>query len=162
MTKRLYSYHYEKSILVPKTQLEVFEFVDDHQKFSSHMNEPSGMMMGSRMKTIIDNDHFQKVGSHLQMEGKVLGINLFLDEVVTERLSPNIKVWETVGTPKLLVVGDYKMTVKVSSKSNESLLTVSIDYDLPNSNKWLGILFGKFYAKWCVGLMVNGVKTLVK
>lgn len=157
MTKRQYQHHYEKSILVPVTPSEVFEYVDDHRRFSSHMNKSSGMMMGSRMKTTIDNDHFQKVGSHLQMEGNVLGMNLFLDEVVTKRISPKIKVWETVGKPKLLVVGDYQMTVNISPKNSGSLLTVSIDYDLPETNKWLGVLFGRFYARWCVGLMVNGM-----
>jgi hypothetical protein len=122
------------------------------------MNESSGMMMGSRMKTTIDKDHFQKVGSHLQMEGNILGINLFLDEVVIEHVSPKTKVWKTIGKPKLLVVGDYQMAVNISSKDNGSLLTVSIDYDLPASNKWLGILFGKYYAKWCVSMMIGGVK----
>lgn len=78
MTKKQYQFHYEKSVRVAKTELEVFEYVDDHRRFSSHMNKSSVMMMGSRMETTIDDDHFQKVGSHLRMEGNVLGINISL------------------------------------------------------------------------------------
>jgi hypothetical protein len=57
-----------------------------------------------------------------------------------------------------MVVGDYKMTAKISAQDIGSLLMVSIDYDVPASNKWLGKLFGKFYAKWCVSMMIDGVK----
>lgn len=78
MTKRPYSYHHENSILIPKTQLKVFEYLDDHTRFSSHMNKSSWMMGGGSMKTTIDQGNFQKVGSHLQMSGKVFGIELFL------------------------------------------------------------------------------------
>jgi hypothetical protein len=35
------------------------------------------------------------------MSGKVVGVDLFLDEVIREREPPRRKVWETVGTPRL-------------------------------------------------------------
>ena len=43
------------------------------------------------------------------MNGRILGLKLSLDEVVTERDPPARKVWETVGVPRLLVIGPYRM-----------------------------------------------------
>lgn len=150
--------HHEDSFFIPAKTEEVFAFVDDHMRFSSHMNQSSWMMGGSRMNTLIDEKHGQEVGSHIQMSGKVFGIKLYLDEVVTRREPPHLKTWKTVGTPKLLIVGNYKMTVEVKPKESGSLLTVSIDYELPAKNAWLGKLFSGLYAKWCVGQMINSAR----
>lgn len=38
---------------------------------------------GGKMETWVDKGKGQKVGSHIKMSGKVFGINLFLDEVIT-------------------------------------------------------------------------------
>jgi len=52
-----------------------------------------------------------------------------------------------------LVIGDYSMGFVTTSAAAESLLTVWIDYALPRRNKWLGILGGRLYARWCVRQM---------
>lgn len=142
--------HYEESVLISASPEEVFNFVDDHTQLSTHMNESSWMMGGGKMNTSIDEKGGKEVGSHIQMDGNIYGIKLYLDEVITKREPPFIKIWETVGTPKLLVVGSYQMKVEIKPQENGSLLTVSIDYNLPDKNIWLGKLFGEFYAKWCV------------
>ena len=108
------------------------------------------------METQVDEGKGQKVGSHIRMGGKVFGINLYLDEVVRERVPPNRKVWQTVGNPKLLVIGNYRMGVEVTSGNSKSKLKVFIDYELPEgAAKLLGILFGGMYAKWCVKQMLR-------
>jgi hypothetical protein len=147
--------HYEESVIIPVNPEEVFAYIDDHTKLSSHMNQSSLMMGGSRMETLIDEKHGQEVGSHIKMSGKVFGIELYLDEVITRREPPRLKIWETVGTPKLLVIGPYQMKVEINPQENSSLLSVSIDYELPKTNTWLGKLFGGFYAKWCVRQMID-------
>ena len=120
------------------------------------MNNPSWMMGGGKMETQVDEGKGQKVGSHIRMGGKVFGINLYLDEVVRERVPPNRKVWQTVGNPKLLVIGNYRMGVEVTSGNSKSKLKVFIDYELPEgAAKLLGILFGGMYAKWCVKQMLR-------
>lgn len=83
--------HYEESLVVPTKPEEVFNFADDHNNFSSHMSRSSWMMGGGKMETKMDVDHGQKVGSHIKMNGKILGIRLFLDEVVTKREVPKLK-----------------------------------------------------------------------
>lgn len=46
--------HYEESVTVSAPPEEVFNYVDDHSKFSSHMNKSSWMMGGGWMDTQID------------------------------------------------------------------------------------------------------------
>lgn len=147
---------YETSALIKNNPREVFDYVDDHTRFSSHMGSSSWMMGGGHMKVLMDPKHGREVGSHIQMKGKVFGIPVYLDEVITKREAPYMKTWETVGSPNLLVVGHYRMEIKIEPVEQGSILYISIDYDLPEKNAWLGSLFGSVYAKWCVGQMLDG------
>ena len=38
--------HYEDSKLIAVDQKTLFEYIDDHKSFLSHMRKPSGMMGG--------------------------------------------------------------------------------------------------------------------
>lgn len=144
--------------MIEATMESVFDLIDDHIKFSSHMNKSSWMMGGGKMTTEVDEDKGQKVGSHIKMGGKIMGFKLSLDEVVTERSRPTRKVWKTVGNPTLLVIGNYQMGVELTLESNKTKLKVFIDYDLPSGgSKILGVLFGGMYANWCIDQMLNGV-----
>lgn len=150
--------HYEESISISEVPDKIFSYIDDHNRFSSHMTKSSWMTGGGRMDVSIDKGHGQKVGSLIRMSGTVFGIKLFLNEIVTHHKPPFVKTWETVGTPKLLVIGQYKMKVEIKPQKEKSLLIVSIDYDLPEKNAWLGKIFGGMYAKWCVNQMITGVR----
>ena len=151
--------HYEVSVSVAAPPAQVFAFADDHASFSSHMNKSSWMMGGGRMEVVLDEGRGQKVGSHIRLQGRVFGLSLSLDEVVTRHEPPRAKTWETVGTPRLLVVGDYWMGFELQPQGNGTVLRVFIDYDLPAKNAWLGRLFGGMYAQWCVRQMIGGVHT---
>lgn len=153
---RTYKQHDEDSVSISASATETFAFIDDHNRLSSHMNKSSWMMGGGKMETSIDAGRGQEVGSHILMSGRVFGITIFLDEVVTHREPPRVKIWETVGTPKLLVIDHYRMKAEVEPQENASSLRVSIDYNLPTKNVWLGKLFGRYYAKWCVQQMIKG------
>ena len=150
--------HFESSAFIEASPEHVFAFVDDHARFSSHMNESSWMMGGGRMSVELDEAKGQAVGSHIRLSGRMFGIRLYLDEVVTRRDPPVNKVWETVGVPRLLVIGAYKMGVQITPVSGGSRMQVFIDYDLPTGwmAYWLGRLFGGIYAKWCVAQMLSG------
>lgn len=150
--------HYEESTIIPSSPDKIFNYVDDHSRFSSHMSKSSWMMGGGSIKVFTDEDHGQKVGSHIRLSGSAFGIPIALDEVVSRYEPPYTKIWETVGTPKLLIIGHYVMGIKIKSQGNQSLLRVFINYDLPTTNTWLGKLFSGFYAKWCVQQMINGVR----
>ena len=115
------------------------------------MEKPSLMKAGATMRVEVDALQGQAVGSLIRVTGRVLGVNLVVDEVVTERVPPLRKTWETRGEPRLLVIGSYRMGFTISPQGDRSRLVVFIDYQLPprGFSHWLGLLFGRAYAAWC-------------
>lgn len=156
--------HYEESVLVNASSEDLFAYVDNHLNFSSHMNKSSWMMGGGKMETELDSGQGKVIGSHIKMSGNVLGINLFLDEVITEHTPPIRKVWKTVGIPKLLVIGTYELGFEIAKENEGSKFKVFINYNLPEEgfNKLLGYLFGRIYAKWCVDQMIQSTNIFTK
>ena len=120
------------------------------------MSKPSLMMGGGKMTYDFDEQRGQAVGSHIRMGGSAFGLQLFVDEVVTERIPPRRKVCRTVGVPRLVVVGSYEMGFDLSAVDGGSALRVWIDYELPQ--RGLGRFvpaLGDAYARWCVQQMVR-------
>lgn len=147
--------HHEGTALIAAAPEDVFAFIDDHSRFAAHMSGSSWMMGGGRMVVDVDAAKGQAIGSHIRLSGKAFGIRLFLDEVVIRRNPPAVKIWETVGRPRLLVIGAYRMGVEIAVDTRGSQLRVFIDYDLPKGPTLvLGWLFGGYYAKWCVKQML--------
>jgi len=108
------------------------------------------------MRIEFDEDHGQAVGSRIRLGGQVLGMNLSVEEVVVERTPPQRKSWETGGSPRLLVIGHYRMGCNTAHRGEGSLLCVFIVYALLPSGltRCLGWIFGGFCARGCVGQMV--------
>ncbi len=150
-------HHHETTGVVPAPVERVFAHVDDHTRLSSHMNRRSWRMGGARMTTELDEGRGQRVGSRIRLGGKVLGIDLGVEEIVTQREPPRRKVWETTGSPRLLVIGHYRMGFEIAPHPTGSMLRVFIDYALPDHApaRWLGFLFGRYYAQWCTRRMVT-------
>ena len=136
---------------------QVFAHIDDHTRLSSHMGEPSWRTGGGRLETQIDEGRGQKVGSRIRLSGRVFGVALSVEEIVVERDPPRRKVWETTGAPRLLVIGHYRMGFELSAYESGSLLGAFIEYALPARApaRWLGRLFGPYYARWCTRQMVE-------
>lgn len=160
MENKKYTNHFFEEITVFSSPERVFAYADNHLNLSSHMNKSSWMLGGGKMQTVLDKDIGQKIGSHIRMHGNVFGLNIFLDEIVTEYNPPFKKVWKTVGDLNLLVIDHYQLGFELKSEKSVTLFKVFINYNLPNKSitKWLGILLGNWYAKWCVQQMINGIK----
>ena len=110
------------------------------------------------MELRIDQAGGRAVGSRISLAGSIFGVRLELDEVVTVRDPPTRKTWETTGTPRLLVIGPYRMGFVLATEvPNGVTLTVSIDYSLPERgiSRILGRMFGHWYARWCTRRMVT-------
>ena len=150
-------HRYECSAVVPVSMDRLFARIDDHARLSSHMSESSWMMGGGRMEVELDADRGKKIGSRIRLGGRVFGIELSVEEVVTEHDPPRRKVWETTGSPRLLVIGHYRMGFELSPRGGNSALRVFIEYALPAQApaRWLGRLFGSYYARWCTQRMVD-------
>ncbi len=110
-----------------------------------------------KMETVLDAQQGRSVGAHIILHGRVFGVRLFLDEVVIAYEPPRVKTWETVGEPRLLVIGAYRMGFELKPDGSNATLRVAIDYELPTKGiSWLlGRLFGGAYAKWCTRQMVR-------
>lgn len=117
-------------------------------------------MAGGSMDIFLDEGQGQQVGSLIRMRGRVLGLPLDIDEVVTEHEPPSRKVWETVGEPRLWVLGSYRMGVILSHRVNGCAVSVFIDYNLPSSPvlRWLARWMSRPYAVWCVEQMLAAIQ----
>ena len=157
MSEQSFPLHHESTARVAAPIDQVFAYLDDPQALAAHMGESSMMMMGSRMSIDVDADGGRVVGSKIRMQGRMMGIPLSLEEVITERLVPSKKVWETIGTPKLLVIAQYRMGFELTPGGDTTLVRVFIDYSLPTtaSGSWLGRLLGGVYARWCTKRMAE-------
>ena len=109
------------------------------------------------MSINVDADGGHEVGSKISMHGRMLGIPLSLEEVITERQVPSRKIWETIGTPKLLVIAHYRMGFDVAPRGESSMVRVFMDYSVPTTvpGSWLGRLLGGVYARWCTKQMAD-------
>ena len=151
------SLQYESTGYVQSPMDQVFAHIDDHTRLSSHMGEAYWRAGGGRLETQIDQGRGQKVSSRIRLSGRVCGVDLSVEEIVVERDPPRRKVWETTGAPQRLVIGHYRMGFELSAYESGSLLGVFIDYALPARApaRWLGRLFGPYYARWCTRQMVD-------
>lgn len=135
----------------------LFDYLDDHRGLSVHIEQRSWAMMGSRMEVHMDARETRAVGSKFGFTGSFLGVRLAVNEIVTGRDPPCLKTWATIGEPTLWVIGRYKMGFRIVPRSTSSVLTVFIDYDLPESpeTRALGWLIGGLYARWCTRRMTG-------
>ena len=100
-------------------------------------------------------------GSRIRMTGNVLGVNLWVEEVVMVREPPRRKVWETRGVTRLLIIGGYQMGFEIDPVSTDSSkLRVFIDYGSPTGffGRFAGVVFGPLYARWCVRRMARDTR----
>ena len=157
MMETLLQHHFETQVEVDAPPAEVFDLLDDHRRLSAHMTKSSWMMAGSHMTIDMDEKQGRAAGSIITLSGRILSLSLNVKEVVTEYDYPNSKAWKTIGSPRLLVIGSYRMGFSLSSRQCGSLLRVFIDYSLPSQgvSRFLGRVFGKSYARWCTNRMAR-------
>lgn len=156
-----YARHEEYGARIAASAERVFDRLDDQTRLSKHMSKRSWQMGWSKMETVLDAGLGRSVGSHIIVQGRVFGVRLSLDEVVTVREPPLRKTWETVGEPRLLVIGRYRMGFALRPDGATAELRVAIDYSLPveGISRLLGELFGRSYAKWCTRQMVRDAQS---
>ena len=159
MSDRSLPLHQESIARVHAPVDEVFAYLDDPMALSAHMGKSSMMMMGSKMSTEVDAGGGRVTHSKIRMRGSVMGIPVSLEEVITERLAPYSKLWETIGNPQLLVMAHYRMGFELTPQGDSTLVRVFIDHSLPTTapQSWLGHFLGGVYARWCTKQMTDDV-----
>ncbi len=151
MSDNRHSLHHRSKVDINADTHSLFAFLDDHRRLAAHMEKPSKMMASATVQVETDSLKGQAVGSLIRITGRVLGVSLVVDEVVTERVPPLLKIRQTRGQPRLLVIGSYCMGFAISAKGDRSHLEVFIDYRLPTRgfDRLLARIFGRYYAAWC-------------
>lgn len=116
------------------------------------------MMMGGRMRYVLDALAGRSVGSVIRMEGRMLGIRLVVRETVVERDPPRHWAWQTDGPQRLIVLAAYRMGFDAAPVPAGTRLRLFLDYDLPAAPiaRLLGRLLAGSYARWCVGQVIEG------
>jgi hypothetical protein len=155
-----HAHHEEVNATISAAPQALFDHLDDQERLAAHMNKPSMMMMGGRMFYEFDERRGRAVGSVIRMGGDFLWLNLFVEETVTERERPRRKVWQTQGSPRLIIIGAYRMGFDIAGEGGASRLRVFTDYDLAPGpiGLILGALFAPIYARWCVKRMADDAK----
>lgn len=148
--------HHEFSAPIAATAAATFAYLDDPRRLGAHMGQSSAMMAGAKMQYRFDAGNGRTVGSRIRLTGKMLGLTLCVEEIVSRHEAPIAKTWKTIGRPRLLVIGAYEMGFRLRPGISDTTLTVFIDYALPSGPWWLvGWLLAGVYARWCVRSMVN-------
>ena len=152
-----YPCHHRSAADVDADVIILFALLDDYRRLTGHMEKPSLLMAGATMRVETDALMGQAVGLIIRVAGRVLGMNLAVEEVLTERVPPLHKTWETRGQPRLLVIGAYRMGFTIWPRGDRSHLVVFIDYQLPSRGLAHGLasIFGRAYAAWCTRRMVT-------
>lgn len=152
---RCLTLHAETAASIPASANEVFAVVDDHARLSSHMSKPSWWMGGGSMQLSTDDGRGQRVGSHIRLAGRAFGLEVDLNEIVIQRDPPFRKTWETVGSPRLVVIGSYRMGFEITPDGDQATLRVFLDYVLPQKRFPLCAALARLYARWCTQRMVT-------
>ena len=158
MPDQSFPFHHESSGPANAPVEQVSAFLDDPQALAAHMGESSMMMPGSSMSIDVDAGGGRMIGSKVRMQGRMPGLRLSPEKVITEREAPAMKVWETIGTPKLLGISHYRMGFELTRNGASSLVRVFIDYSLPIKppGSWIGHWLGAVFARCCTKQMVKG------
>ena len=138
----------------------VFAYVDDIRNLARHMSEQGSMpMMGSKLRLEILTDQSTGLGATYSYTGRVLGLAIDVSEAVVRYVPGREKIWRTIGTPRLIIIGSYEMAVLVEPVGeNTAKLTITMDYELPRPlvGRVLGYLLARRYAAWCLDSMIEG------
>jgi len=154
--------HFEASATIVGSAESIFAIADEPDLVTRHMRQPSLMMGGGSMQCELDALAGKAVGSVIRLTGKGFGFGITLEEFVEERTPPLRKVWATIGTPRLVVIRDYRMGFEIAEVVKSCQLRVWIDYALPRSGvrHWLGRLLAPTFARWCVENMLHEVQSI--
>ena len=134
--------------------------MDDLSKTGMHMSQSSMMMMGSKLTLEQLEGPSKGVGATFHWTGKVMGMPIDITETVTKWIENKEKVWETIGSPKIIILGWYRMSLKTEPAKEGTLASLQIEYTQPNGwfYKILSFFFAGWYSRWCLNNMLNDTK----
>ena len=139
---------------------KVFAQMDDFSKTGMHMSESSMMMMGSKLKLEQLSPNPAGVDAKYHWYGRMMGMTIDFNEIVTKWQPPKLKEWETVGKAKIIIMSWYRMWFEITPAENGTIAKLSISYLPPTPwfYKILSFFFAKLYCNWCLNNMLNDTR----
>lgn len=148
---------YKKIVTINAPADSIFAFMDDVNNTGMHMTESNAPMMGSKLSLEWLTPHHTGLSSKYRWQGKVMGMKMDFTVEVTKWVQGKEKVWESMGTAKMIVISWYRMYLILTPLPDGSTKAeLGIYYTKPK--KLLGFFLGKSYAKWCVKSMLKDTK----
>lgn len=142
----------------------VFSYLDDMGVTGMHMTQSSMMMMGSKLNLEFLTEQHKGMGTRYRWTGKMMGMKMDFTVEVTKWKEGEEKIWETLGTPELIIYSWYRMHLKLAKVANGTLAKLSISYDKPKEwfYKLLYFLFADWYCRWCLKHMLEDCRKLLE
>ena len=143
---------------------EVFTYLDDIKNVGMHMASSSMAMMGGKMSSQVISKNKTGRGATYRLRGGVLWMPIDLTETVTKWTEGREKEWETVGSPKIIVMSWYRMHFVLTLAERGTHVYFEIEYELPTSlfGKILGKLLARKYAGWCLRRATEDAKLAIE
>ena len=134
--------------------------MDDFSKTGIHMSERSMMMMGSKLKLKQLSTNAAGAGANYRWYGKMIGMAIDFNQIVTKWHPPKLKEWETIGEAKIIIMSWYRMWFEITPANNGTNTKISISYLPPKElfYKILSFFFANWYCNWCLNNMLNDTK----
>jgi hypothetical protein len=128
------------------------------------MSRPSLAMLGSALHTEQLSPNPTGPGATYRSHGRVLGLRVDFTARVTRWLPDTEKVWQTIGDPRLIVLGSFEMQLTIKPEAGGSRLVTGIDYTLPKSRagRLLGRLLSRPYSRWCLHRICRDAKAALE
>ncbi len=95
----------------------VFDHLDNLGVTGMHMTQSSMMMMGSKLKLEFLTENQTGLGTRYRWTGKMMGFKMDFTVEVTKWDLGKEKVWETVGSPNLIIYSWYRMRLLLVPRS---------------------------------------------
>jgi hypothetical protein len=149
-----------KHIIIHLAPNIVFAYFDDISNTGMHMTKSSMPMMGGKLELIQLSPHGTGFHSKFQWKGKVLWMEMDFTVEVTEWKKDELKVWETIGEAKMIILSWYRMRLVISPEEGNIKAALSIAYTRPKNIffKFIAFFFAPLYANWCLNNMLQDSK----
>lgn len=138
----------------------VFQCLDNLGVTGMHMTQSSMMMMGSKLDLKFLTESHTGLGTKYRWTGKMMGFNMDFTVEVTKWIPGEEKIWETIGSPQLIIYSWYQMHLQLTKFPGGTSAELSISYEKPIGlfYRVLTFLFADWYCRWCLKHMLEDCK----
>jgi hypothetical protein len=149
-----------KSIIIHSSPENVFAYMDNLGNTGMHMMENSAMMMGSKLELKQLSENATGLHSKFHWFGKIMGFKMDFTVLVTKWIKDKEKIWETVGTAKMIILKWYQMRLVISPEGQNTKAELSIAYTMPDNIffRFISFFLAPWYANWCLKNMLHDSK----